>query len=473
MSHIDLFNWIILLGFLLAMLARVLISARHIRSEHREELFFKGTDPSGHEVNTVTLAATLLISWVMAKSVQNTADLGMKFGLPGGAAYATYWLAFIVAGVVIYRLRVGGFASIHHFLNSQFGRTAVWLFSLILLFRLWNEVWSNTMVVAQFFGDSGSALFITAAWITTALVLGYSLISGFRGSIITDVLQMALAAGVLGMLLLFIVPRDQTTEIIASGEWTLVGGVDLIFVALIQIFSYPFHDPVLTDRGFITEPKKMLRGFVLAAVAGVLFITFFSFIGIYNRIVGVGGNSTIDTARVLGLPALLMMNVMMLTAASSTLDSTFSSIGKLAAVDLSFGERRVRIRTARLAMVVMAVLGGAMVHLDPAILSATTVSGTMVIGLAPVFLLWRWKRAGPLSYWLSGLIGLACGLAYALKLVPATIGGGSYGGLLWINVVGTIACFTAFVLAAVVVPARPAEQRQTEQNHTAAQADIS
>ena len=149
------------------------------------------------------------------------------------------------------------------------------------------------------------------------------------------------------------------------------------------------------------------------------------------------------------------------------------ALHKLAAVDLSFGERRVRIRTARLAMVVMAVLGGAMVHLDPAILSATTVSGTMVIGLAPVFLLWRWKRAGPLSYWLSVLIGLACGLAYALKLVPATIGGGSYGGLLWINVVGTIACFTAFVLAAVVVPARPAEQRQTEQNHTAAQADIS
>lgn len=467
MTNVDVFNWVILLGFLAAMFARVAIGARRIEPGHREALFFRGADPSGREVNTATLAATLLISWVMAKSVQNTADLGQRFGLPGGVAYATYWLAFIVAGVVIYRLRAGGFSSIHAFLASRFGRGAVWLFSLILLFRLWNEVWSNTMVVAQFFGDPGSGLFITAAWVTTAMVLGYALISGFRGSIVTDVLQMALAAGVLGVLLVFILPQGQTGEMVASGQWTLVGGVDLIFVALIQVFSYPFHDPVLTDRGFITRPRKMLVGFILAGVAGVVFVTFFSLVGVYNRVAGVGENATIDTARALGLPALLMVNVMMITAASSTLDSTFSSMGKLAAVDLSFGGRRVRVRTARVTMGLLAVLGGAMVHLNPAILKATTVSGTMVIGLAPVFLLWRWRRAGPASYWLSVAIGLGSGVVYALGAAPGTIGGGTYADLLWINVVGTIASFAAFVGAGWVWPGRRADSASPDRRDEA------
>lgn len=37
---------------------------------------------------------------------------------------------------------------------------ACWLFSLILLFRLWNEIWSNTIVMAQFFGPRESTAYI-------------------------------------------------------------------------------------------------------------------------------------------------------------------------------------------------------------------------------------------------------------------------------------------------------------------------
>lgn len=457
MTGMALLNWSILIAFLGGLLAWVVVSARRQAPADREAAFFRGVGPLGRELGAVGLTATLLISWVFAKSVQNAADLGLALGLPGGVAYATYWLSFLTAGWVIYRLRGSGFRSIHHFLGSRFGAAAVWLFSLILLFRLWNEIWSNTMVVAQFFGPTGSPSFLAASWATTLLVLAYSLVSGFRGSITTDFVQMALAAVVLGLILAVVLPRGETVAMVRSGRWTLAGGVDLILVALIQCFSYPFHDPVMTDRGFLTGPRTMLRGFVAAGVLGVLFIVLFSLLGVYNHVTGIGGNATFGTAAALGLPALLLVNVMMLTSASSTLDSAFASTGKLVAVDLASTERDARLRVARTAMVVLALLGALMVHAGPAILSATTVSGTMVIGLTPVFVLWWWERPGRASYLASVVAGLAAGIGLALGWIPGSIGEGAYGNLLFVNVFGVAVCFALFVGLAYIRP-RPAER---------------
>lgn len=449
---VALLNWVVLLGFLLGLFGWVLRSALRSRPGNREERFFRGTDPQGREIGFATLTATLLISWVFAKSVQNAADLGMAFGMPGGVAYATYWLSFMVAGVVIYKLRGAGFRSLHDFLRSRFGATAVWLFSLVLIFRIWNEIWSNTMVVAQFFGETGSPSFFLAAWTVTLLVLAYSLVSGFRGSILTDVLQMGLAAVLLVVILGVLLPRAEPAELVRSGSWTLVGGVDLILVAFVQCFSYPFHDPVMTDRGFLTNRPTMLRSFMAAGALGVLFIALFSLLGVFNHVQGIGGNSTMSSAAVLGLPALLFVNVMMLTSASSTLDSAFSSSGKLVGVDLLPRFRGSRVRGARFAMVVLALLGGAMVHAGPAILSATTVSGTMVIGLTPVFVLWKWRRPGRASFLSSVGLGLLLGIGLAAGWIPGRIGEGSYGNLLFVNVVGVIACFAVFVAFAWVRP---------------------
>ena len=241
---------------------------------------------------------------------------------------------------------------------------------------------------------------------------------------------------------------------LSSGEWSLTGGVDLILVALIQIWSYPFHDPVLTDRAFITEPKKMKRAFLIAGLAGIACILLFSLTGVFNQIAGIGGNSTMATARYFGLPILIAMNIIMLISATSTLDSTLTSSGKLVAIDLFPKLTIDKILLARIALVCLAILGNLMVHLNPSILSATTVSGTMVIGLTPVFLLHRWQRAGPASFWASLITGIGFGLAYAFKGITFAIGGGKYGTLLTSNLMGVICCFVAFALMAFLLPSK-------------------
>ena len=378
--------------------------------------------------------------------------MGQSFGLPGGVAYATYWLSFITAGYILYSIRHSGFTSLHQFLTSKYGPASIWLFSLILLFRLWNEIWSNTIVVGQYFGEIGSTGYYLGTWATTAVVVAYSLKGGLRSSIITDTVQMGLFLIILFIISAFVLPHADASEILSSGEWTLAGGVDLILVAFIQIWSYPFHDPVLTDRAFITESQKMKRAFLIAGGAGFLCILLFSLTGVFNQIAGLGGNSTMTTARYFGLPILIAMNLIMMISATSTLDSTLTSAGKLTAVDLLPNLRISKVLVARVTLVSLAIFGNLMVHLDPSILSATTVSGTMVIGLTPVFLLHRWQRAGAASYWASVICGMAFGLAYALNAIPFAIGDGTYGTLLTTNLVGTVASFALFALAAFLWP---------------------
>lgn len=445
----EISNWIVLAGFG----ALTFWASPTARLATRQEQFFRGKDVAGREPGFWMLTSSVLIAWIFAKSVQNAADLGKAFGLPGGVAYAAYWLSFIVAGIALYRLRLSGYRSIHEYMQHRFGTGAVWLFSAILLMRLWNEIWSNTIVMGQYFGPQGSNEYYIATWLITASVLAYILKGGLRSSILTDSIQMGMAAVVLMLILAVLLPAGNTQAMVTSGSWTLAGGVDLILVALIQCLSYPFHDPVMTDRAFVTQPRQMRRSFITAGVLGVLFILLFSFVGIYARVAEISGNSTLDTARYFGLPMLLLMNLMMLTSGMSTIDSTFTSMGKLIAVELFPGLKLDKIWVARVSMIVLGILGNLMVHLNPAVLSATTVSGTMMVGLTPIFLLSEWKRAGRASYYASVVAGLAFGRSLVLHAFSGTIGNGKYGNLLWVNAIEIVTCFALYLIAAWLWPA--------------------
>ncbi len=442
----EIWQWILVVGssmllFLVSPLARTADS------------FYRGSRRE-RSPGAVALTSSLVISWLFAKSITNAANLGLSYGIMGGIAYAGYYLSFAVAGVVIYFLRTrGGYRSIHHFLGSRFGRGAVWLFSLLIAFRLFNEVWSNTMVIGTYFGDAGSMPYYWAILVFTVLTLAYSLKGGMSSSILTDVIQMALFGVLLLVVLGAIFPRldYQVQPLLETGGFAgagVAGAVNLWLVALLQSLSYPFHDPVLTDRGFLSEPGKTLRAYLWAVPVGAACIVLFSLVGVYGKIVGVTGQAPVEVARLLGGVILLVMNFIMITSAASTLDSTFSSFAKLAVVDLVPGQgREPSVRSGRWGMVAITVLGTLPVFLNPAILSATTVSGAMVVGLAPVFCLW-WLPVPKSGFFGSVVAGLLFGGGYALGWWPAAWkwGDSAYGDLLSVTVASLAVCTGLYLL---------------------------
>jgi Na+/proline symporter len=465
--NITTWQWILVIGSSLLLFA-VAPMARTAAE------FFGGAkrdDSSGTTVTTapgtIALISSLVISWLFAKSITNAANLGLAFGLVGGVAYAAYYVSFGIAGWVIYRMRTkGGFTSIHHFLQSRYGTGAVVVFSLLICFRLFNEVWSNTMVIGSYFGGVGDVAYYLAILVFTVLTLAYSLKGGMSSSILTDVIQMALFGILITVILLAILPKTdyEIAPFLRSGEWGWATGGNLLLVAVLQSFSYPFHDPVLTDRGFLSDPRTTLKAFLWATPIGFMCILLFSVVGIYGGMVGVGGQAPVEVAKLLGGPILLVMNFIMITSAASTLDSTFTSFSKLAVVDLAGAQvqgvdEKARgektISSGRWAMVAIVVLGTIPVFLNPTILSATTVSGAMVAGLAPVFCLWHIK-APPLSFYLSVGFGLLCGFMLVFGFWPESwlLTEGKYDALLSVTLVEFVGCVLLYFMGMIIVPNR-------------------
>ena len=410
--------------------------------------FFKAQH-RGKQPNMVMLTGSLIISWIFAKSITNAANLGLEFGLVGGVAYAGYYLSFAVAGIIIYQLRTqGNYTSIHHFLTDKYGRRAVGLFSILISFRLFNEVWSNTMVIGTYFGEMGTTAYYAAIIVFTLMTLAYTLKGGLSSSIFTDVIQMVLFSILLIIILgiIFSEPGINAGGMITSGTWSMELGLNLFFAAILQSFSYPFHDPVLTDRGFITSPKVMRKSFLWAGVLGGICIVLFSLVGVYAQQAGLEGQAAVEVAKKLGVVLLLIINFIMITSAASTLDSTFSSFSKLLTIDLRLGKT---VTFGRIMMVIVAVLGTIPVFLNAEILSATTISGTMVIGLTPVFILWKMK-APQISYFLSVFCGLVFGVLLVFEWFPQSLifTTGKYASLLWINIYGISFSFLSFLLPA-------------------------
>tara|TARA_R110002050_G_scaffold15706_4_gene48134 strand:+ start:28742 stop:30082 length:1341 start_codon:yes stop_codon:yes gene_type:complete len=398
--------------------------------------------------NTFMLMGSLVISWIFAKSITNAANLGLDYGIVGGVAYAAYYLSFTVAGIVIYKMRTqGNYTSIHHFLNSKFGRGAVVVFSILIAIRLFNEVWSNTMVIGSYFGDLGTSSYYWSILVFTVLTLAYVLKGGMSSSIVTDVLQMGLFAILLVVILGAIFNSEVAftpKNVALSGTWSFDMGLNLFFAAVLQSLSYPFHDPVLTDRGFLSSPKVTLKSFLWATVIGVTCIILFSIIGVYAGANGMSGQAAVEVGKAFGVVILMVINFIMITSAASTLDSTFSSFSKLVSIDLKINNS---LKFGRWSMVVIAVLGTIPVFLNAEILSATTISGTMVIGLTPVFIFWK-SKAPKISFHLSVFCGIAFGFLLVFKAFPSSLifTTGKYADLLWINFWGIFSCLILYFM---------------------------
>lgn len=421
--------------------------------------FFKGQDSDGKSASPLVLTSSIFISWIFAKSVTNAANLGQQYGIVGGLAYATYWLCIPLAGFAIYRLRRKYHATgLVDFLTDNYGKAAAFSFSAAIFIRLFNEIWSNSAVIGGYYGESGTKPFIIAAVLFTIITLIYSMRGGLRSSLITDAIQTILFIVIMGFIIAWIVPKHPISQYLTEGNWKMNAGVDLLLVSALQILSYPFHDPVLTDRGFICEEKTMLKAFIISGILGFFAILIFSFIGIDARISGMPASDNVPAmvAQSMSILAFFFMAALMISAAGSTLDSTFSSLAKLSAKDIpniigkDFGNRSKTIGI--IVMIIFAVLGNRPMIVGTNILKATTISGTMVMGLAPIFLLHGVVKPTKIGFHLSFWIGIILGVLLTINMIPSiwSIGNGENALLLGVNVYGLILCTIGYVVPGII-----------------------
>lgn len=394
-----------------------IISPRKITVEG----FFDGASKIGAQPGLWMLVLSQVTTWIFARSLMNAAILGYFYGFAGTLAYTFYYLSFLTGMYIVGQMRTRGARSVQDWLGDNFGSIGHVSYNLVVALRLLSEVFANLIVVGLIF----SAAFPDVVWmkIGSILILAvigliYSALGGLRASLRTDVMQMivflvvfVLAFGVmiLGDSFSFsaIFSADGVHEMGSRPGWILVA------VAFLQVFSYPAHDPVMMDRGFIADEATTRQSFLHAFWLSAICIFGFGMFGIQAGIIGASyENQLLGTWQAMFGPTVyFLIAASLLVSAMSTLDSALASASRLVIDEFKAAPRTVS--NGRIAMFGF-VTAGALMTLwgNKTLFDAVAVSGTASMFLTPVLILaFVFNRVVPLWSFLVAYLAAVLGAA--------------------------------------------------------------
>ena len=410
--------------------------------------FFGGLSENGGAPGLLVLVLSQVTTWIFARSLMNAAILGYFYGIAGTLAYAGYYGSFLTGGFIVLRLREGGATSVQDWLGARFGKAGTTTYNVVIGLRLLSEVFANLLVVGL---------------IATAVLGG----SGTSAILIVAVLGAALRTDVVQMVLFLVAFGAAFIALIAGPDFNLVAvltapgtsgpynGWVLLVVAALQVFSYPAHDPVMMDRGFIADKKTTRRSFLHAFWISTLCIIGFGFFGIQASLTGatyqgelIGTWSTMFPAWVF-----VLLMVALLVSALSTLDSALASAARLVVEELRLAPRS--LNGGRAVMVVFMLAGCALTLWgNKTLFDAVAVSGTASMFLSPVLIvgLVMGRQIALWSYFVAFTSAILGAFAYFGRAWPSIASilpeGHKYEQLLVICIVVLVVGFTAVLAGA-------------------------
>lgn len=336
-----------------------------------------------------TLALSQVTTWIFARSLMNSAILGYYYGMAGTLAYAAYYGSFLTGAYIVGHLRARGAMSVQDWLRGHFGPAGTVSYNIVIGLRLLSELFANLLVVGLIFAAvMPEVAYASTGAIVLVAVLGlvYSAWGGLSAALRTDVVQMVAFLVVMGVATIYLVGFTDFSLAGAVSSEGVAGarqGWVLLAVAALQVFSYPAHDPVMMDRGFVADAKVSRRAFYHAFWLSTLCIVVFGFFGIHAATVG-AESDLLSAWRVMFPPwVFVALMVSLLVSALSTLDSALASAARLSVEEMGIAPRS--LTGGRLAMLVFMILGGALTLWGNATLfDAVAVSGTASMFLTPV-----------------------------------------------------------------------------------------
>lgn len=423
--------------------------------------FFGGLDIDGRAPGLWVLVLSQVTTWIFARSLMNSAILGYFYGIWGTLAYAAYYSSFLSGAFIVGRLRAGGARSVQDWLGTRFGATGRACYNAVIGLRLLSEVFANLLVIGLIFAAALPETPLAreaSILIVATLALAYSSWGGLSAALRTDVLQMLvfLCVFAAAFISLIVSPGFRIGAVLTApgtdGAWT---GQVLLLVALLQVFSYPAHDPVMMDRGFLADPDTTRRSFLHAFWISTLCIIGFGFFGIQAGLVGATYDGELIGTWAGMFPPWLFtaLLVSLLISALSTLDSALSSAARLVIEELRVGTRT--LVAGRVAMVGFMILGtGLTLWGNQTLFDAVAVSGTASLFLTPVLLMGL-VRNRQIALW-SYLVAFGAAMAGAVTYVARDAGwagailpdGHKYAQLLMICALVLIAGFAAVIAGA-------------------------
>ncbi len=185
MSTLKIFS---LIGLLLYFALLLFTVTKEKKNYNVLDYFF-----AGRSLPYWALSITFIASWWGAGSALSTADLAYEDGLGSFWYYgvpvliSTFLMILFAAGI-----RRVGYLTQGRMMEARYSKSvAKFLSLLILLFMVFNAA-SQMVGIGDFFGSYLGLSYETAVLLGTLIVLIYSMFGGFRGVVLTDIIQFVL-----------------------------------------------------------------------------------------------------------------------------------------------------------------------------------------------------------------------------------------------------------------------------------------
>lgn len=420
-----------LIGLVLYFAILLLVVLKEKKNSDVEDYFF-----AGRSLPFWALSITFIASWWGGGSALSTADLAFADGM---GAFWYYGVPVLVAtllmGLGARAIRSVGYLTQGAMMEARYSRPVARLLALMILFFMLFSAASQMVAVGDFFGTFLGMGYEGGVLARTLIVLVYSMFGGFRGVVLTDIIQFVLL--LLSALAVFVVAMQECGGLGPIAEaaarsgrpefMSLTAGAPKYLMYVITFGCSWMIQANVWQRISATRDTRDARRMTV--------MSFFVYIPLYLIVVltGMAGIVLFDTLPKGGVVTALVESSMspllaavvfvgISAAIMSTMDSLINTGAMTLVMDLLPGsyDEKTRLRLSRLATLVIVAVGILISLRIRSIFEITWIASDIITTgvFVPLVLAFFWRRGTSRG----ALCSMLCGLAYCLYNLAIFLG---------------------------------------------------
>ena len=367
-------------------------------------------------------AMSIAVSWIWAPAIFICSLQAYTKGLPG-----IFWftlpniLCFFAFAPFAIRLRkeIPEGYTLSQFIDKRFDRDPVTHIAFLIVFFGYQlgAIVINALAGGTLLHALSGIDFTIAVVSMSAIALSYSLISGLKASVVTDVVQMSVVLLIGFILVPWCLSLEGGITYLREG----LSGVDSEFGDLfhpgvafamgipmtLSLLAGPFSDQMFAQRAFAVKRDSVLKTFVVGGMLFGLVPIALSLLGFIGAGMVKAGVLTVPDPQLVGpaviselLPhsALWAFCFMAFAGLCSTMDSAFCAVSGLGGVDVfkryisPTASDSETLRASRFAMILLAFIGTGLALMQPKLLWVFLIYGALAASaMFPLILCLFWS----------------------------------------------------------------------------------
>lgn len=407
-----------LVGLLLYFVILLIAVSKEKKNDNVLDYFF-----GGRTLPFWALSITFIASWWGAGSAISTADLAYEDGI---GAFWYYGVPVLIStGLMIVgakSIRRVGYLTQGAMMEARYSKSVAYILSIMILLFMTFTAASQMVGIGNFLGTYLGIDYRFAVLMGTGIVLIYSMFGGFRGVVLTDIIQFVLL--VISAVALFIVAmlhsggwdniktiatitdKPDFFSVIAGGEKYFMYVITFGCAWMIQANVWQRISATRTER----DAKKMtimsffayIPLYLIVVLTGMLSIGLFPSMpegGVVAGIVTNYMNPLLGALVFVGISAAIM----------STMDSLINTGAMTLAIDLRKKEcnEKEKLRFSRIATLLVTVVALVIALQIRSILSITWIASDIITTgvFVPLVAGFFWKRGNATGAFSSMVVG--------------------------------------------------------------------